>query len=449
MKVSDYQNRVLLIPETMDIFQGGGRGGGKSQGMGFLALRHIQQHGEQARVLYIRKTYPSLADFELLCRELFNHAYGGQARYNMSAHVWRFPNGGYMELGQLEGPQDYSKYQGRSFTLLLVDEAGEFASPADIDRLRSNLRGPAGVPIRTVISANPGGVGHAWLTRRYIKTPWQSFTEEASGRAFVNCPSTFLDNPGLDHAQYERQLKASCPTDPELLRAWLDGDWHIARGAYFASSLDESRNMIEPWDRIPPGFRSYLSHDFGSTAPSVTYLVLESDGEKGPDGKYYPRGSLILFDELATVDPDDPTKGLGWNVDILAEEIKAQLCTPWKIHAQGVCDDACFAATGHSGGSLAEEFQRAGVYFTPAKKGDRIAGWQRMKRFLMDAGKPDVPGMYISRNCRYFWETVPYLGRDKRRVEDLDSTGPDHAADAARYAFISSGKMQQVQLYGR
>ena len=36
--------------------------------------------------------------------------------------------------------------------------------------------------------------------------------------------------------------------------------------------------------------------------------------------------------------------------------------------------------------------------------------------------------------CEYFWQTVPYLARDKRDPEDLDSRGADHAADAARYA---------------
>jgi hypothetical protein len=34
----------------------------------------------------------------------------------------------------------------------------------------------------------------------------------------------------------------------------------------------------------------------------------------------------------------------------------------------------------------------------------------------------------------YFWDTVSYLARDPRRPDDVDSRGPDHAADAARYA---------------
>lgn len=40
-----------------------------------------------------------------------------------------------------------------------------------------------------------------------------------------------------------------------------------------------------------------------------------------------------------------------------------------------------------------------------------------MKRLLADAGKPDVPGLYVSRGCSYFWDTVPHLARDVRGVK--------------------------------
>lgn len=52
---------------------------------------------------------------------------------------------------------------------------------------------------------------------------------------------------------------------------------------------------------------------------------------------------------------------------------------------------------GSGAGCIADEFQRAGVTFEPAHKGDRVQGWQRMRRMLADAGKPDRPGLYISR----------------------------------------------------
>jgi hypothetical protein len=114
------------------------------------------------------------------------------------------------------------------------------------------------------------------------------------------------------------------------------------------------------------------------------------------------------------------------------EEI-VSLCKRWNAKPTGAADDAIFARLGSGAGSISDEFTRAGVRFHPAKKGDRISGWQLMRRMLADAGKADVPGLYVSRACTYFWETVPYLARDAKRVEDVDSSGPDHAADAARY----------------
>lgn len=437
MQLNPTQQRVLLVPEQIDLFLGGGRGGGKSYALALLALRHVEQYGSRARVLYVRRTYKGLADFELLTRELFATVYGQGARYNAAEHVWRFPNGGYLELGQLETHADYAKYQGRSFTLMMADEVGQFGSPDLLDILRSNLRGPADVPVRVALAANPGGPGHFWIAKRYVfrAAPWSAFHEPNSKRQWVYAPSTFAGNTFIDRAQYQDQLEAACPHDPELLRAWTLGDWTVARGAYFASVLDEDRNAVAPWDAIPSGWGTYLAHDFGSSAPSATYIIAKSPGAVGPDGGYYARDSLVLVDELATVKRDRPTEGLGWTVPVLAEEI-LRMCARWGVRPYGVADDAIFAKTGHATGSIADEFTAAGVFFSPAKKAERIAGWQIMRRLLADAGKPDVPGLYVSRACSYFWETVPYLPRDEKRVDDLDSSGPDHAADAVRYGCL-------------
>lgn len=441
IETSEFQRKALLLPEEVDVFLGGGRGGGKSYALALLALRHVEQYGDRARILYIRRTYKGLADFELLTRELFGMVYGTAARYNGADHVWKFPNGAYLELGQLESHADYAKYQGRSFTLLMADEIGQFPTPDLLDLLRSNLRGPKDVPVRVAFAANPGGPGHFWIAKRFVFTgaPWRPFLEPKSKRHWCYAPSTFTGNQFIDTDQYRSQLESSCPSDPELLRAWIEGDWTVSRGAYFASVLDEARNCTDPWQAIPTTYGqkwdAYLAHDFGSSAPSATYVVVRSPGANGPDGRYYSRDSLILVDELATNKRDQPNEGLGWTVPILSESI-IEMCRRWGIKCEGVADDACFAKTGHSTGSIADEFARAGVLFDPAKKADRLTGWNIMRRMLADANKPDMPGLYISRTCSYFWETVPYLGRDQKRVEDVDSSGTDHAADAVRYGCL-------------
>lgn len=449
LELNDFQRRLLELPEEVDVFLGGGRGGGKSWGLALLALRHAEQYGTKARILYLRRTYKGLADFELVTRELFGMVYGTAAKFNAAEHIWRLPNGAYLEMGQLESHADYSKYQGRSFTLLLIDEAGQYGMPDLLDLMRSNLRGAKGLPIRVAMAANPGGPGHHWLARRYVfkAKPWRPFHEPASKRTWVYAPSVLTDNVFIDRDQYRDQLESACPTDPELLRAWLTGDWAVNRGAYFASVLDEARNAVEPWSQIPEvitwekgvgqvrkRWDHWLAHDFGSTAPSVTYIIVKSPGAEH-EGRFYPRDSLILVDELAAVRRDNLNMGLGWTAAIAGEAI-VEMCKRWGIKPRGVADDAVFARTGHGSGSIADEFRRVGVLFDPARKADRITGWQMMRRLLADAGKPDVPGLYVSRACEYFWATVPYLARDQKRIEDVDSSGPDHAADATRYALL-------------
>jgi hypothetical protein len=438
-----FQARVLQVPECFDLALLGGRGGGKSFALALVILRHCEVHGSGARCLVTRRTHAALEDFALVLRTLFGAAYGSRARFNAAEGIWRLPGGGYVELGQLADDAHYARYQGRSFSLICCDEASQYPTPRLLDLLRSNLRAARSVPARFLLTGNPGSVGHAWVARRHVRTgvaPWTPYTEPDTGAQFVTCPSTFADNPHVDADAYARQLAAATAGDPELLRAWLEGDWSVSRGAFFGDVVSESRNLFEPWDPASwPGrggareWSAYLAHDFGSSAPSVTYLCATSPGAQGPDGRWYPRDSILLLDELASTDPLDPTRGMGWTVPVLAEAIR-EMATRWGVRAQGVADDACFAKTGSGLGSIAEEFRRERVHFRPARKGSRVAGWQSMRRLLADAGKPDVPGLYVSRACHYWWETVPLLARDPRRAEDVDTRGPDHAADACRYA---------------
>src|ERR1019366_7464435 len=111
------------------------------------------------------------------------------------------------------------------------------------------------MPIRQMMAANPGDVGHAWIAKRYVfkAAPWHPFFEDRSKRNWICAPSIYLDNPFIDQAEYRNQLEASCPSDPELLRAWLEGDWTVARGAYFSAVIDESRNAIDPRQSLPVG----------------------------------------------------------------------------------------------------------------------------------------------------------------------------------------------------
>lgn len=455
--LSLWQERAMGVPEQYDLALTGGRGGGKTRLLAALFLRHGEQHGSAARCLVVRRSFPGLQDLEAELQAYLHEVYDGAARYDGQKHRFRLPNGATIQLDQLEREGDYLKFQGKSFTLIAVDEAGQWASPALVDRLRASLRAPEGVPTRFILLANPGGAGHAWVAKRHaLQTPWVPYTDEATGAEFVTIASTHKDNPFINQPRYAQNLRAACAVDPELAKAWLDGDWTVIRGAYFASVLDEHRVMFEPWSHIPQRdstgshrdweWRSFLAHDYGSAAPSVTYVCAESPGCNGPDGRFYPKGSILLLDEFASVLDDEPNRGLGLTVPELSVHIKS-MCGRWNIAPSGVADDAIFSNHGHMAGSIATEFRHSGVYFSRAQKGDRLSGWQMMRRMLADAGKPDVPGLYVSRLCRYWWQTVPALPRDPRRVEDVDTTAPDHAADACRYAITRQDLVGNVPIH--
>ncbi|QIB66973.1 phage terminase large subunit [Kineobactrum salinum] len=443
-QLSPWQAQAMSVPESMDLFLGGGRGPGKTYTLAAMFLRHAEQHGPRARCLVVRKSFPGLQDIEAEFLEYFTAVYGSALRHDGQKHRFTLPGGATIQLDQLEREPDFQKYQGKSFSHIAVDESGQYASPVLVDRLRSSLRAPVGVPVRFFILANPGGQGHHWLVRRYAqRASWKPYVCPATGADFVTISATYRDNEFIDRDKYAKNLMAACATDPELAKAWLDGDWSVLRGAYFSNVIDEHRNMVEPWPKLPPRrgydpyddvepWHTYLAHDFGSAAPSVTYLCAESPGAEW-EGFFYPRGSIVLVAEEATVHPDDDNQGLGLTVPDQASRILS-MCKRWECDPRGVADDAIFNKTGSQSGSIGDEFRRAGVSFSRAKKGARISGWQVMRRLLSDAGQPDKPGLYISRSCRYWWQTVPSLPRDHRNPEDVDSTAPDHAADACRYA---------------
>ena len=454
-----WQSQVLAVPETIDLFLGGGRGGGKSFGLLLLILRHIEQYESNARILFIRRNYRDLLDFEAEARALFRTAYGSGFSFNSNDHLFRFSSGAVLQLDQIEGERNLLKVQGKSYSLIVVDEAGQFPTPEPLDFLRSSLRSTAGIPVRMVLAANPGGAGHAWLYQRHVAnvTPWLPYDEAQTGQPFVTAPSTLEDNPHLPTG-YRDQLEAATATDLELRRAWVAGDWDVDRGAYFANVWDERRSVID-WDELPAppdhyspwqvrtmkttartigrstvlDWKTFVAIDHGSAAPCVAYFCALSPGARGPDGYYYPKGSLVLFDELAFKQSGTLNVGLQMPIPSMAEAIIYR-CREWGMEPAGVIDDATFGRHGGSAGSLADEYKRAGLRLEPAQKGERVAGWEAMRRLLLNAGDAERPGLYISTRCEYLLATLPHASRSRRHPEDLDSDQPDHGLDAARYA---------------
>ena len=128
-----------------------------------LLLRLVEQYAQAARPLLLRETLKALVEMEEELDLIFTVAYGRGIKHNRAEHMFLLPNGAIIELGQLETASDYKKYAGRSFTFLGIDEAGQLRDMRWVNLCRANLRSPKNIPLRTVLSANPGGTQHAQI----------------------------------------------------------------------------------------------------------------------------------------------------------------------------------------------------------------------------------------------------------------------------------------------
>lgn len=421
------------------IFYGGARGGGKTDGMlGKWALKE-RRHGEHFNAIMLRKTTVSAEDAVRRSKQIYGPLGG---RFNESTKTWRMPNGGTVTFGYLETISDAERYQGQNLTDAWVEEAGQYADPAPIDRLFGALRSASGVPTQLTLTANPGGPGQNWLRDRFKLYPLPSEVqlvdfaiEFFDGRndkiTAAVIPSRLKDNRVLIESDPDYEKKLYLVGNRELVRAWLEGDWSAIEGAYF-TEWDSAKHVLKPIP-IPDEWTKFRSFDWGSASPFSVGWWAVTGYEFLTQGRRVPKGALIRYREWYGASA--PNKGL----KLTAEEIAAGIIA--REHERidyGVADPACFAQDG--GPSHAERMALAGVVFSPADnkrvtQRGHMGGWDMLRQRLK--GQDGKPMLYCFDTCRDSIRTIPVLQHDEKRPEDLDTTQEDHAADDWRYACMS------------
>lgn len=103
----------------------------------------------------------------------------------------------------------------------------------------------------------------------------------------------------------------------------------------------------------------------------------------------------------------------------------------WTL-ARSIGDPAMKIRQAGSGEDLFETLAKNGLYVQPGNN-ERVLGWNRLRAWLKVL--PDgLPGLIISPSgCPYLCRTLPELMQDKHKLEDVNTNGEDHAADALRY----------------
>lgn len=446
--------KALIDAPFPEIFYGGARGGGKTDGVLGKYLLKERRYGENFNAIFFRKELPMLDDAIERSRQIFEPIGG---KYSDQKKTWILPNGGRLRFRPLERVQDADKYQGQNVTDCCVEEAGQYANPKAIDRLNGVLRSAAGVPTQLIMTGNPGGAGQNWIKKRYIDPcpkgmrPISRELPTGDTHEFIFIPSKLQNNKKLleNDPQYIKRLYLV--GNDKLVRAWLEGDWNAVEGAYFDKWSDA--NVISPFP-IPDHWLRFRSGDWGSAKPfSFGWWAVVGEWTETPDG-WLPPGALVRYREWYGCKPNEPNTGLKLVAEDVGKGIAIREQKDPKI-TYGVLDPAAFAEDG--GPSLAERIYNGSEKSVKFRKADNkrvpkagaMGGWDQLRSRIEgeDFGEPYGirPMIYCVESCRDSIRTIPVLQHDLDKPEDLDTDGEDHAADEWRYACMSRPWTKTIQ----
>jgi phage terminase large subunit len=364
------------------------------------ALKHENFHS-----LILRRKFPELEQTHIMRAQREAKELGGN--YVKSTRVIEWHNGSLTRFGHCQTDDDAENYLSAEYDLISFDELVTFPFEMAM-RIISSLRsaGREDYTPQVVNGTNPGGPEAWWVKSMYIdrEVDLSEYPDyDKSDYCFI--PSKLEDNPYLD-AAYEKTLLALPPT---LRKAYRDGSWDVWPGQFFTEWVrDRHVREWEGWS--PRGCRIYCGIDWGYMSPGCCLWVAVTS-----EGRQY------VFDEFTFK---------GMIVPDVAKEIRRR-SKEWGVKPTYVADTQMWGGADQTGEDMRETFARCGVGLTQANK-DRVNGWQRVRAWLRDA--PDGwPWAQVHPRCVSLARTVPALQQDSTKLEDVDTSGPDHWAEAWRY----------------
>lgn len=312
-----------LSREVDELLFGGAAGPGKTEWGLEHCIAEMERHPRNRGVIF-RRVHPSLTRSVL--PRLHAKLPPGRARWRGDEHTFTFPNGSVLELGHLQHAggsnamtaASHLSYQGAEYGVIFFEEVTEFEEQ-QFEYMLGRLRPPdldSGIRPHVIATTNPGGTGHAWVKRRWVRPrpddvdgeppqpgevwrPKPNDEQPNPGtRAFV--PATMADNPKLleKDPTYLDRLRAN--SNRGLRRAMEYGDWDAidaVEGALWLQSwLDAGRVRT-----APPSQRRAVAVDpsegnEGGDAYGVWWGSLGVDGvgyTEGAEAWRMPPGSMV------------------------------------------------------------------------------------------------------------------------------------------------------------
>ena len=423
---------LQAIREHMFVLYGGAAGGGKSYILRWaapwlLSVFFKVHHIEGGKIGLFCEDYPTLMDRQLSRMKLEFPSWLGRFRETRTdGFVFQLTP----ELGSgmilPRNLDDPSKYNSTEFMGVLIDEFTRNKNcPLLFEEIRKRIRWPGvdedKINMPFAAGTNPGGPGHEFVKRYWIDEDLPPELARLANR-FKFIQAKAVDNPHLSPTYYRDKLLTL--TDPQLRKAYAEGDWDMFEGQYFGT-WRRQLHVCRPFE-IPKFWKRFCAMDWGYDKPACILWFAVS-----------PEGRVFVYREL--YERERSNQWLGTTARRWSQGEEIQYCA---------LDPSCWDAS--RGKSIAEEL--ADVYWpcVPAEH-DRKSGWSQVRGYLWweqnDRGDyTRLPMVVVFENCPNLIRTIPAMVFDKHKVEDLDTDGEDHAVDTLRYGLISRPPLTLVPI---
>lgn len=412
---------LQTIEKTPVTFYGGAKGGGKSKGLRLIMLLRRLKYAGSYGVIF-RRTYPELEGNHI--RPLLEEFPFLREYWNEGKKLLSLPNGSTLQFCHCNNEIDVGLYQGREFHDLAIDEAGEWTEAMFRKLQGSNRSSKQGIKARTILTGNPGGIGHKWLKRIFIERNFNE-RERPEDHAFIQ--ALVDDNMALMENDPDYIHRLDAEPNEVLRKAYRFGDWDIFAGQFF-SEIRREVHMIRPIF-IPPHWTRFGSYDFGFNHPAAFgWFAVDEDG------------NVYLYRELIKAQ---------MRVDQFCKEINRFEDTAklYPIVAGHDCWTKKGVLTDSSPPTVAEEFSKHNIMLKKAVI-DRVQGASQLRKYLawqnLASGRTK-PRFFIFESCPISFDCLTRVQHDPGHVEDVlkidavegDPYSGDDAYDMMRYAMMS------------
>lgn len=380
------------IENTPVSFFGGAKGGGKSGGLRRILLgRRLKYSGTVGAIF--RKTFPELEGNHI--GPLFREYPELRTYYNDSKKTLTLPNKSILKFCFAKNEADLDNHQGQEYHDLGIDEVGQWSEAMFRKLHGSNRSSISGVKARAALTGNPGGLGHSWLKRLFVD---RKFKQDERPEDYCFIQAFVRDNAALmeNDPDYVHRLRAE--PNVALRAAYLEGDWDIIAGAFF-TDLRREIHFVKPFE-IPKHWKKFGAYDYGFNHPAAFgWFACDEDG------------NVYMYRELIQAK---------LRADQFAQKLKEFPDTQDLDYIVAGLDcwmDKGISSSNNVAPTIAEEFNKAGVYLSKANIG-RIQGAAHLRGYLSwEENSP--PRLRFFDTCPISFDCITRMEHDPNRLEDV------------------------------